>query len=254
MWGAASTDGAETHVVDVRDDDVVLARIEVTLPRGRQLRAGDARRLEALADQAAVAFRNTALEAQLAGRVAELARTTSELASARVRIIEADDGVRRDLEAAITREVLPHLVAVADGLGDAEIDLLVAHVNSALEALRDLTRGVFPTQLARSGLEPALRSVLSRADRGTALVVDPTAVGLRFDARIETAVYLCCAAVARRDPAPESIELCVDGDTLVQRILGAGSELGRQGIEDRMNAVGGVLVVDAEGLTLRVPV
>ena len=74
------------------------------------------RLLEALADQTAVAFRNTALETQLAGHVAELDRTTRELAESRLRIIEADDAARRTLEAAITRDVLPYLVALPDEL------------------------------------------------------------------------------------------------------------------------------------------
>ena len=38
----------------------------------------------------------------------------------------------------------------------------MADTNAALEALRELTRGVFPTQLARAGLVPALRSLLAR--------------------------------------------------------------------------------------------
>ena len=70
----------------------------------------------ALADQTAVAFRNTALEAELAEHVAELDRTTRELARSRARIMEADDAARRALEAAIEREVMPHLVALPERL------------------------------------------------------------------------------------------------------------------------------------------
>jgi hypothetical protein len=254
VWGSAALDGAETHEVTVGDDGVALGRLEVTLPRGRRLRPGDARRLQTLADQAAVAFRNTALELQLAARVAELDRTASELARARVRIIEADDAVRRELEAAISREVVPHLVAVADGLGTVGIGALVDDVNRALEALRELTRGVFPTQLARSGLEAALRSVLARRGQQATLTVHPSATGLRFDPRVETAVYLCCAAAVRRAPGPTDVALRVDGGTLDLRVAVVGPDrLDLQGIEDRMNAVGGVLVAEEDGLTLRVP-
>ncbi len=254
VWGEPRAEGTDRHEVSVRDDGVVLGRIEVAIPRGRQLRPGDARRLQALADQAAVAFRNTALEVQLAGRVAELARTTGELARARVRIIEADDAVRRELEEAISRQVLPHLVAVADGLPGADIDAMVGEVNSGLEALRELTRGVFPTQLARSGLEPALRSVLARSGHGTTLRIDASAVGLRFGPRQEAAAYLCCAEAARQHPGPTAVELRIEGDTLVQRIVGAGfTALNLQGIEDRMDAVGGTVVIEPDGMVVRLP-
>ena len=48
--------------------------LEVALPRGRTLRASDRRLLQALAEQAAVAFRNITLEDELAARVEELDR------------------------------------------------------------------------------------------------------------------------------------------------------------------------------------
>ena len=84
-------------------------------PAGRQLRRSDVRLLEALADQTAVVFRNVALQAQLAAHVAELDRTTEALARSRSRIIEADDAARRTMEAAISRDVLPHLATVPAG-------------------------------------------------------------------------------------------------------------------------------------------
>jgi signal transduction histidine kinase len=262
VWGHADPDGTDTHVVTVGDGGVDLGRIEVALPRGRHLRGADARRLEALADQAAVGFRNIALEAQLAGHVAELDRTTREIADARVRIIEADDAVRRHLEAAISRDVLPHLVAVADELDDVSdrpdtgrIDALVETVTRALEALRELTQGVYPTQLERWGLEPALRALVARTGTRTTLAVDESVVGLRFSPRVETAVYLCCLEAARADPPPAAVELRVEGTTLVERITQIGPDrLELQGVEDRVNAVGGRLLVEDGCLALVVPI
>ena len=92
------------------------------VPRGGELRPSDVRLLEALADQAAVAFRNAALETQLAGHVAELDRTTRQIADSRARIVAADDAVRRTLEEAISRDVVPHLVRVAGELDRARED------------------------------------------------------------------------------------------------------------------------------------
>ena len=73
----------------------------------------------------------------------------------------------------------------------------MAATNDALESLRELTRGVFPTQLARSGVEPALRSLLARNGLASALHVDASAAGRRFSPRVEAAVYFCCAEASR---------------------------------------------------------
>ena len=114
-WGDAAAEGTASHVVPVQYGGAVLGSIEVHVPRGRPVSDSDERLLTALADQTAVAFRNTALEAELAEHVAELDRTTRELARSRARILEADDAARRALEAAIEREVMPHLVALPEG-------------------------------------------------------------------------------------------------------------------------------------------
>ena len=108
--------GRTDHAVPVRTDGAISARSRSRSPAAADLRASDLRLLEALADQTAVAFRNTSLASQLAEHVAELDRTTRQLAESRARIIEADDAARRTLEAAIARDVLPHLVALPDEL------------------------------------------------------------------------------------------------------------------------------------------
>ena len=75
-WGQDGADAGDTHVVPVQNGGLTLGSIEVTLPKGRPLHPADLRLLAALADQTAVAFRNAALETQLAAHVAELDRTT----------------------------------------------------------------------------------------------------------------------------------------------------------------------------------
>ena len=108
--------------------------------------------------------------------------------------------------------MLPHLVALPERAppgprrgrrrgGADEIERLVASTNTALEALRELTRGVFPTQLARAGLEPALRSFLARSGLARPCTVDQSAAGRRFSARVEAAVYFCAPRWRGRCPA-----------------------------------------------------
>jgi hypothetical protein len=261
-WG--EIDETPWQLVPVRNDGVDLGSIAVSLPRGRGLRPSDARLLQDLADQTAVAFRNTALSAQLSAHVAELDRATHDLAESRRRIIEAGDAARRTLEATITQEVLPHLVALPDDIrreraavraGSPEPDItgLVDSTNTALESLRDITRGVFPTQLARSGIEPALRSLLGRSESAAQLLVDPSVAGQRFAPRVEAAVYFCCAEAVRTAPGVTVIEVALDGERLCQRVHGV-SGLDLQGVEDRVDAVGGTLVLADDVLEVTIPV
>ena len=265
-WGDEDTTGMVSHVVPVRADGRDLGAIAVCLPKGRPLRASDRRLLEALADQTAVAFRNLALERQLAGHVAELDRATRELNESRLRLIEADDAARRTLEAAISRDVLPHLVelpvalrgareAVATGAPADGIARLVADTNTALESLRELTRGVFPTQLERSGLEPALRSFLTRSAPAVTLRTAGVAVGRRFSPRVEAAVYFCCVEAVGAETEPATIDLALDGDELVLHIAGtARTDIDVRAIADRAEAVGGSLSTARHVLTLSIPV
>jgi len=264
-WGWWSTDPAQPpdHEVPVRTEGRELGRIAVALPRGRALQPADHRLLEALADQTGVAFRNTALAGALADRVAELDRTTRQLAESRVRLIAADDAGRRALEAAIARDVLPFLHTLPDEVRQARgavdrgddpgLDRLVDGTNTALEALRELTRGVFPSQLARSGLEPTLRSLFARARPSAELSVD-LAAGHRYPPRAEAAVYSCCAEALRAGAGEVSVELRGTADEVVLRITGRHDGIDLLGIADRVEAVGGRLTTEPGQLELRIPV
>ena len=265
-WGVDDAEGTDEHVVEVRNAGTRLGTIEVWIPKGRRLRPSDVRLLTALSDQAAVAFRNAAMESQMAASVAELDQTTRELSASRSRIVEADDAARRTLEEAISREVLPRLVALPDRLVVARravalgepangIDLLVAATNDALESLRELTRGVFPTQLSRSGVEPALRSLLAGNGSASTLHVDASVSGRRFSPRVEAAVYFCCAEAARSASSLSSLELSVTGDDLVLEVAGVSAgEVDLQAIGDRVGAVAGSVTTEPALITLMIPV
>ena len=265
-WGRGEVDGTHRHEVEVCAGGTRLGSIAVWIPKGSRLRPSDTRLLTALSDQAAVAFRNAAMESQLAAHVAELDHTTSELSASRSRIIEADDAARRTLEEAISREVLPQLVAMPDQLVQARravavgspangIDLLVAATNDALESLRELTRGVFPTQLARSGVEPAIRSLLARNGLASALHVDASAAGQRFSPRVEAAVYFCCAEALRSASNLSTFELRVTGDDLVLEVAGVSAdEVDLRAIGDRVGAVAGSVTAGPALITLTIPV
>ena len=103
--------------------------------RGATCEQPTQRLLAALADQTAVAFRNISMEVQLADRVAELDRTTQELALSRSRIIDADDAARQALERAITSDVLPHLVPMPPMIAQARAAVAAGQEANGLDEL-----------------------------------------------------------------------------------------------------------------------
>jgi GAF domain-containing protein len=268
-WPAVATQrGAGTQVdVPVVDRGEPLGTLSVELPAGRDLRPDETRLLQDLADQASIAFRNARLSAELAERVEQLDRHTAELAESRRRLITAGDAERSRLERRIAQEVAPHLRplpvrleelahATNGALPTSQLPPLVASSAAALEALREITRGVFPAQLSRVGLEPALGSLLGRS--GGRLVTEPSASGRRFDHRLEAATYFCVAEAVRDMSAAVEVVLRVEDDEL--RLQISGCEPGRladDAMRDRVETVGGTVthrtVDGATVLDVRVP-
>lgn len=238
--------------VPVIDRDEQLGTIAVATPAGRGLREGDTRLLKDLANQSALAFRNARLSAELAGRVEQLRLGTLELLESRRRLITAEDAERRRLERAIARDVVPHLEALPGALDrlardwhkdDAVLlEPLVAGSGAALEALREITRGVFPAQLVRGGLCPALASYLGRAESTGHLTVDPGAADRRFDARVEAAAYFCVAESAQFLQPPIEVDVTApDGQLVLQVRGGQRGVLPMSQIRDRVEAAGGTV-------------
>jgi GAF domain-containing protein len=251
--------GAEV-VVPVTDRSGELGRIAVSLVPGHTLRPAERRLLDDIADQAALAFRNTRLEAELRARVEMLDRQTEALAASRRRLIEAGDVARRRLEAAIAREVLPTLerlhadlaAPAAGSTPDRSPDGYVEQANAALDSLRELTRGIFPTLLTRSGLGPALTAHFTRTGQSGGLRIDPSVTGRRFPARVEAAAYQCAtdAAAGAAGDVHISLVLLRDELRLEVRVLGSMTA-DRTALADRVEAVGGSLeaVADPSGRT-----
>jgi signal transduction histidine kinase len=112
--------------------------------------------------------------------------------------------------------------------------------NTALQSLREITRGVFPAQLARSGLPTALASLLARPDSTAHLTVEDSGMGQRFDPRVEAATYFCVAEATRAFDEPVAVVLSVHGDRLHLAISGTdGGGLSLSHMRDRMEASGG---------------
>ena len=233
--------------------------------RGRAVRPHERALLDDLAEQSALAFRNARLRAELAAHVTVLDQRTAELGASRRRLFEAGDAERRRIERAINRDVMPDLGALTRALDAASapdaavpepaaIDELVAGATRALEALRELTRGIFPTMLARAGLGPALSAYLARVQPDAVLDVDPSAEGVRFAARTEAAAYAGVVAAVSTGPVSRVHVRVVDGCVFVTCVGATGLGADRQTVLDRVEALDGSLIESADGLVVRLPV
>ena len=243
--------------VPVTDREEQLGTIAVQMPAGRALRGRDTQLLLDLANQSAIAFRNARLSAELAGRVEQLRRGTEELVESRRRLITAGDAERSRLERAIARDVVPHLEPLPGALArlaghwqeddGVRLEPLVAGSAAALEALREITRGVFPAQLVRGGLGPALASYLGRSESKGQLAVDPSAADRRFDGRVEAAAYFCVAEAAQSLATPFEVDVAAD-DELVLQVRGRQhAALALSQIRDRVEAAGGTVTREVHG-------
>ncbi len=254
--GAQGEDGHTRVEVPVVEDTAHLGTITVEMAPGHSLRPRDHRLLADFAGQGAMAFRNALLTTRLFAEVEQLGLHTDELARSRARLIRAGDAERSRVEEAIARQVIPHLAPLPDrlrqlSLPDPHAPLavdstalapLLVSTNTAMQALRQITRGVFPAQLVRSGLPTALGSLL--AQPGSAgprrLVVEDSAAGLRFDPRVEAATYFCVAEATRAFESPVVVVLSVQGHQLRLSVSGTdGGGLSLSHMRDRMEAAGG---------------
>jgi signal transduction histidine kinase len=131
----------------------------------------------------------------------------------------------------------------------SSLEPLVQSLNTALEALREITRGVFPAQLVRSGLPMALTSLLARAGSARRLVVEDAAAGRRFDPRVEAAAYFCAVEAVRNLEEPMVVVLDARAGQLRLSVSGTHrAGLPVDEMRDRVEAAGGsVSIVDDGG-------
>jgi GAF domain-containing protein len=267
-WTSSGADDPIGSLVEVPvlDRGERLGSITVVMPAGHPLRSREQRLLADLADQAGLAFRNARLTAELSGQVVQLDRRNRELADSRRRLITAVDAERSRLERSIARQVVPHLTPLpgrldqisaqdpgVPDLDQALLGPLMDSVNDALEALREITRGVFPAQLARSGLRPALISLFARSGKQVRLVVAESASG-RFDPGVEAAAYFCVLE-SMNQGSEVSVAVEVLDEVLrvgVVGVVGDGSALGH--MRDRVEAAGGSVTMAPLGRDHRVDV
>ena len=201
-----------------------------------------------------------------------------ELRASRARIVTSADDARRRIERDLHDGAQQHLVGLALTLRLARsklsaeeseagelLDEALDDLATATDELRELARGIHPAVLTEGGLQPALTGLVRRNPVAVKLLSAPES---RLSAPVEAAAYFVAAEgltnVARHSGASEASVSCELGDgTLVIEVRdnGAGCQdlesdggSGLRGLSDRVNALGGSLILDfpaAGGTVLR---
>jgi PAS domain S-box-containing protein len=194
------------------------------------------------------------------------ADSKSKLAASRRRIVEASDEARRRIERDLHDGTQQRLVALmfklaairnAAPTGEvliAELSRAESELASAVDELREMSRGIHPSILYEGGLGPALRAL---ARRSTIPVTLDVTTERRLAEPIEAAAYFVASealANASKHAQATRIDLSLaprDGGLLLSirddGVGGAdsGQGSGLVGLHDRVEALGGTIRIDS---------
>ena len=213
--------------------------------------------VEAVAAAAAIALENELLQSESQARLAELQ-------ASRERIVAAGDAERRRLERNLHDGAQQRLVAVALQLrliqadirrdpssAEAMITSAGDELSQSLAELRELARGIHPAVLEH-GLAAALRSLGSRSTVPTAVTCELTG---RLPEPVALAMYfVACEALANVTKYAQATTAAVSVSHTERGIVieiaddgvggaDAGGGSGLRGLADRVEALGGHLLV-----------
>jgi signal transduction histidine kinase len=207
------------------------------------------------------------------------AENLAALAASRARIVAAADEARRRIERDLhdgTQQQLVSLIlelqvvqaAVPPELGElaGKLSRIAARLAGVFDQVREISQGIHPAILSRSGLEPALKSLARRSVMPVELHLH---AGRRLSEQVEVAAYyavseaLANAAKHARASAVH-VELGTPGPILQLAIrddgIGGANPAhgsGLVGLSDRIKALGGTLEVTSpagRGTTLLIEI
>jgi signal transduction histidine kinase len=210
--------------------------------------SGDRELVKSTAALAWMALANVQMQAEVLTRVAELE-------ASRRRIVGAVDAERRRLDEQLQDGAQRHLARVADLLAvrppeDAAVsEQLVA----AQSALHEFAVGMYPRLLTERGLGPALEELV----RGYPIPVELHITADHLPTPVVAAAYFVCAEslsnVGKYAQARHvQVDVITEAAQLVLRVSDDGvggaqisSGSGLRGLQDRVEALGGTMVVDS---------
>jgi signal transduction histidine kinase len=216
--------------------------------------------VSSVAQAARIAMENARLQAEVRNRVAELD-------ASRRRMLEAADNQRLRLQQALSTTAGQRLQRVGHVVGQAaeiaragmdqesavRLDKTKEQFDEALASISELAAGIHPTVLTQNGLSAALTVLAARAPLSVELIT-PTR---RLPGDIETSIYFVCAEAltnAAKHAHATLVHLRVEFSGELVTVLiaddgtgGADPAMGSglRGIADRIDALGGRLVVDS---------
>jgi signal transduction histidine kinase len=241
------------HRTEVRDRGELLGAITASFHANDPIDQGRERLIRDMAAQAGLVLRNVGL--------------IENLRASRQRMVAAQDEGRRRLERNIHDGAQQQLVAlsVKTRLADTLIDRdtakahemlaqIQADTNDALETLRDLARGIYPPLLADKGLAVALAAQGRKVTVPVSL--DADGIG-RYPAEAEATVYFCVLEALQNvskyaQASGIELRLRTSNSSLTFEVRDDGMGFdpqthtpgtGIQGMQDRLDAVGGTLLV-----------
>jgi signal transduction histidine kinase len=218
--------------------------------------------------------------AQTALMLLENTRLVDDLRASRARIVASADEERHRLERDLHDGAQQRLFLLQIKLGRlrqglvdeklaGEIEEIEADAAAALEELRVLAHGIFPTVLVESGVPEALRAFA--VDAAIPVRVTDQWVG-RCSPTIEAALYFCALEAIQNaakhagdgarvavdlDRSGDRVDLSVEDDGIGFQPTGDPGGIGFVTMRDRIGAVGGELEIISEpgaGVTVHVTI
>lgn len=238
--------------------------------RGRP-RAEDRELLKTLAAQAALAVHNARLANELAVSLKEIQEQAAELVTSRSRIVTAHETARRQIERDLHDGAQQDLVALIAKIGLARNQLgrdsdqlettmsdLQDEARLALDNLRRLAAGIHPVVLSDHGMVEAIEGRVARLPLGVTVECDPALRDRRFDDAVEGAAFYFVGeglanALKHSDARRARVEITSSNGQLEIAVAddGRGFDVstaygsGLRGLTDRIEALGGAVVVDS---------
>jgi signal transduction histidine kinase len=243
-------------VVEVRDRGELLGALSVAMPPSDPMNPSKERLVRDLASQAGLVLRNV--------------RLVEELRASQRRLVRAQDQERRRLERNIHDGAQQQLVALSvktrlardlttrDPARAAEmLTQIDAEIQSAVDDLRDLARGIYPPLLIDKGLAAALDAQARRSPVPITIRAD----GLgRYAPEVEAAVYFSCLEALQNvakyaEASSTTVVLAQTNGHLTFEVMDDGrgfdptaerTGTGLQGIADRLGALHGEVTIRSE--------
>ena len=247
---------AGESAVEVRDGSQLLGALSVTMPPSDPMNPSKERLIRDLASQAGLVLRNV--------------RLVEELRASQRRLVTAQDQERRRLERNIHDGAQQQLVALSvktrlardltprdPGKAAAMLRQIDTEIQTTLDDLRDLARGIYPPLLVDEGLGAALDAQARRSSVPTTVRTD--GIG-RYPPETEAAVYFSCLEALQNiakyaEASSVTVTLAQSNGHLTFEVAddGRGFDLaatrsgtGLQGIADRLEALHGELTIRSE--------